>query len=246
MLQNVVSPLLALLALMFCLAGPAAAQSVTTFTPPSENLTRLQDRVDQLERLLAEATDKQERAEMQARRLAAENATLKQALDAARANAPASPIPSEMATGDGDLSQGPAPVSPFEASTGNVDGDFASAQLLLQQQRWRDAEGALSTFLQAHPNSDKAPEARYWLGRTQLVQSSYSSAAETFYTLVRTNPNAPRAADAWVRLGIALRGMGQRSEACAAFRDLPTRYPAAGAQLRQLARQEAATTQCPA
>lgn len=246
MFKTVMSPLLALAALLICAAVPAAAQSVTNFPTPSENLTRLQDRVDQLERLVAEATNKQERAEMEARRLALENVALKRALEEARANAPAAPIPSDLATGDVDGPDTPTQIPQQTVSSGSVDADFAAANLLLQQQRWREAEGALTAFLQAHPNSEKTPEARYWLGRTQLVQSSYSSAAENFYTLVRTSPNAPRAADAWVRLGMALRGMGQRSEACAAFRDLPTRYPAANAQLRQLARQEAATTQCPA
>jgi tol-pal system protein YbgF len=220
----------------------AFAQSVTTFTPPSENLTRLQDRVYELERLVADATDKQERAEMEARRLAVENAALKRALEQARSGQADGPAPSDMASGD-DSGPPPAPA-PTPVASANADAAWMAASALLQQQKFSEAETALQAYLRDYPNAEKAPEARYWLGRILLARKDFPAAAQSLYTLLTTTPNMPRAADAWVRLGIAFSGMGNRDRACAAFKELPERYPNASAQVRQLAVSEASAAQC--
>jgi len=88
--------------------------------------------------------------------------------------------------------------------------------------------------------------ARYFLGRTQIVLSRHGDAAATFVEFLRKSPSSPRAPDAWVRLGMSLKGMGQTQQACAAFRDLPVKYPSASAAVRQLAVNEARAAQCPA
>ncbi|PZO47491.1 MAG: tol-pal system protein YbgF, partial [Alphaproteobacteria bacterium] len=57
---------------------------------------------------------------------------------------------------------------------------------------------------------------------------------------------AARAAEAQVRLGMALVGMGQRQQGCSAFASLVRRYPNATRAVRDLATRESRAAQCAA
>ncbi|MDZ4778187.1 MAG: tol-pal system protein YbgF [Alphaproteobacteria bacterium] len=235
------------------------AQSVTSAPAASENLTRLQSRVDELEALLREATADNERLSMDLRRARNENARLQRqtaesapppVAEAAPAETVVIPTPyaapraqtvTPPPSAAGQLGTLPAQVAPGDAAQA-----FREARRLLDATRWPEAEAALTSFLRSHPDSPDAPEARYFLGRTQIVVGHHSDAAATFVEFLRKSPTSPRAPDAWVRLGISLKGMGQTAQACATFRDLPAKYPTATAAIRTLAVNEARAAQCPA
>jgi len=253
------------------------AQSVTSAPAASENLSRLQSRVDELEALLRDETAANERLSMELRQVRRENTRLKRQLEEALGvNAPSTPdavaqAPSPQVQPPQAVVSQPPPVVvpirppartaevtpppsaagqlgtlPAQAAPGDAAQAFREARRLLDATRWADAEAALAAFLRAYPESPDAPEARYFLGRTQIVLGRHSDAAATFLELLRKTPNSPRAPDAWIRLGISLRGMGETAQACNTFRDFPTKYPAAPAALKQLAVSEARATQCPA
>jgi tol-pal system protein YbgF len=226
---------------------PAHAQSVTSAPPPSENLTRMQARIDELESRLAEVTAEGERASIELRRAKAENARLQRLLDDALAAQQAAP------SQEGAPSQRSAPPASRSGSPGGAPGAsaeagpaaaFRDARRLLDATRWPEAETALTTFLRDYADSAEAPEARYFLGRTQIVLGRHGDAAATFLELLRKSPSSPRAPDAWVRLGMSLKGIGETAQACATFRDLPIKYPNATAAVRQLAQNEARAAQC--
>jgi tol-pal system protein YbgF len=232
---------------------PAHAQSVTSAPPPSENLTRLQSRVDELEGLLRDATADSERLSIELRRTKAENVRLQRLLDdalasqqpggppAADAAAPSSPAPStpRAAATPREMSG----TTPVAVASGSAQA-FGEARRLLDATRWQEAELALAGFLREYADAPEAPEARYFLGRTQIVLGRHGDAAATFLELLRKSPASARAPDAWVRLGVSLKGMGETAQACATFRDLPLKYPAATAAVRQLALNEARAAQC--
>jgi tol-pal system protein YbgF len=239
--MNVKTLMVATVALMATVALlPAHAQSVTSAPPPSENLTRMQARIDELENRLAEATAEGERASIELRRAKAENARLQRLLDdalAAQQAAPSQDSPSERAA------LPPAAGGSPSADAGPAAA-FRDARRLLDSTRWPEAELALAAFLRDYADAPEAPEARYFLGRTQIVLGRHGDAAATFLELLRKTPTSPRAADAWVRLGVSLKGMGETAQACATFRDLPIKYPNATAAVRQLAQSEARAAQC--
>ena len=81
---------------------------------------------------------------------------------------------------------------------------------------------------------------------TQLARNNYTDAAGNFVSYLQANPNAPRAPEAQVRLGMALIGMGQQRQGCGAFANLPRRYPNAARNVRDLATREARAAQCAA
>jgi len=235
------------------------AQSVTSAPAASENLTRLQSRVDEL-------------VAMELRQVRRENTRLKRQLEetlgvgtpsapaaaaqespplATASQAPPVIVPIRPPSRAAEVTPPPSAAGqlgalPAQAAPGDAAQAFREARRLLDATRWPEAEAALANFLRAHPDSADAPEARYFLGRTQIVLGRHSDAAATFLALLRKSPNSPRASDAWVRLGISLKGMGEMAQACNTFRDFPTKYPGASAALKQLAAGEARAAQCPA
>jgi len=248
------------------------AQSVTSAPAASENLTRLQSRVDELEALLRDETADNERLAMELRQVRRENTRLKRQLEetlgvgtpsapaaaaqespplATASQAPPVIVPIRPPSRAAEVTPPPSAAGqlgalPAQAAPGDAAQAFREARRLLDATRWPEAEAALANFLRAHPDSADAPEARYFLGRTQIVLGRHSDAAATFLALLRKSPNSPRASDAWVRLGISLKGMGEMAQACNTFRDFPTKYPGASAALKQLAAGEARAAQCPA
>ncbi len=226
---------------------PVHAQSVTSAPPPSENLTRMQERIDELERLLREATADSERLSIEVRRTKAENARLQRQLDEALAGQPGAapsadaPTPAQRAAPPAAPGGSPGPSAD---AGGGASQAFRDARRLLDATRWPEAELALAGFLREYADSPEAPEARYFLGRTQIVLGRHGDAAATFLELLRKTPASPRAPDAWVRLGVSLKGMGETAQACTTFRDLPLKYPSATAAVRQLAQNEARAAQC--
>lgn len=252
-------------------ASPAFAQSVTEVPAPSEDLTRLQSRVDQLESLLRDATNNFERLQIENRRLKSDNERLQRMLDDAQRQTgagddqttatpavPPPPVASSVTPTRPAQTQAPQPQQFSAPKTGGVlgtlpaqdaQGDaaqaFRSAQRLLQQSNYVDAERALGQYLQIYGETPDAPEARYWRGRALTALHRYPDAAASFLDLLRKTPKSTRAPDGWVRLGIALFGMGKKDEACATFKDLPVRYPAADKSVSDLAKQKSQEFGCP-
>lgn len=226
----------------------AHAQSVTTAPPPTENLTRLQERVYELEARLRAQTSENERLAIELRRAKTENSRLERMLnDALGQQQQTSPAEAPIAGGPNAprLPNGMLGTLPVEsAPPADPAVQLRDAMRFLQMSRFAEAETAFTAFVRANPQSPDAPEARYFIGRTQVAQRRYADAADTFVKLLADHPAIPRAPDAWVQLGVALRGMGKGAEACAVFRDLPAKYPRASAATRGVAASEARAAQC--
>lgn len=224
-------------------AGPAFAQSVTSAPTPSENLTALQERVGELEQMLRQATNDNERLSIELRRARNENSRLQQALNDAAAQ-------SQQLAADGSTpppnAGGTLGTLPADAVPGDSAQAFREAMRLLQLGRAPEAEAAFTGFVRANPQSPDAPEARYYIGRTQVAQRRFADAGDTFVKLLADHPGVPRAPDSWVWLGVSLNGMGKKPEACGVFRDLVAKYPRASASTRAVAANEARSAQCPA
>jgi tol-pal system protein YbgF len=141
-----------------------------------------------------------------------------------------------------------APESPVQATAPAPTADelYQQAQAHLAGGRYAQAETAFAEFLAAYPNVTQTANARFWYAFTLLAQNNYQDAAANFVTYLQRAPRGPRAPEAQVRLGMALIGMGQRQQGCAAFASLPRQHPNAPANVRQLAAREARAANCAA
>lgn len=248
----------------FFFVGQAAAQ--TQLPPPSfgQADTR-QDRIEELEQQLREATAENERLQYQLnqaereiarlRGLVGELSSVNQSLGQ---SAPAGQAPATAASPQPQSPAAPAPAAPTPRQTGQLGtlpaselpGDagqaYSQARELLVAGRYPEAELAFDRFLQAFPQAETAADARFWFAFTLLARNNYTDAAANFVQYLQVAPNGPRAPEAQVRLGMALVGMGQTRQGCSAFASLARRYPNAPRAIRDLAQREARAASCPA
>jgi len=143
----------------------------------------------------------------------------------------------------GAISERPGP-SVAATSVGNPRADFDAAYASFTQKQYDQAEMGFRRFLQSNPRDRLVPEATFWLGETYLVRSRYREAAEQFLNVSAEHPDAAKAPDALLRLGISLNGLGAKDRACAVFAELDRKYPQASAAVRQASEREQKRIKC--
>ncbi|WP_262028696.1 tol-pal system protein YbgF [Microvirga sp. Mcv34] len=143
----------------------------------------------------------------------------------------------------GALAERPGP-SVAATSVGNPRSDFDAAYASFTQKQYDQAEMGFRRFLQSNPRDKLVPEATFWLGETYLQRGRYREAAEQFLNVTAEHPDAAKAPDSLLRLGISLNGLGAKDRACAVLAELDRKYPQASAPVRQASDREQKRIKC--
>jgi len=139
----------------------------------------------------------------------------------------------------------PAPPAPPLASADPAQA-FKQARQLLLDGDYGAAEQAFAGYVEAYPDSSKAPEARYWLGETQFVREAYGDAAGSYLGAVRGWPQTSWAPDAVLKLSRSLVALKKPADACKTLDELARRYPKAPATVTAKAATTRAQAKCAA
>lgn len=126
----------------------------------------------------------------------------------------------------------------------DVDGLIETGKTQLAEGDYLGAEMSLEQYLEFSPDSRQAGEAHFWLGESRFVQGRYNAAAESYIAAMRATPDGAKAPDALVKLGAALREMGQVGEACTALQSFNDQFPSAPQSARDKAARELSRTGC--
>jgi tol-pal system protein YbgF len=121
----------------------------------------------------------------------------------------------------------PPPEPPGEAPKASAADAFAGARKLMLSGDYDAAEAAFGQFVTDYPDSPRAPEARYWWGKTLAVKGDSMKAAGAFIAAIRGWPQTAWAPDAVVELSRALIGLKKPADACQTLAELGRRYPKA-------------------
>lgn len=222
----------------FLFAAPVLAQ--TQLPPPAQfsGADARQDRIEELQRQLTEATAENERLQhelnqrdreiQRLRSMVGELAGVNQQLSTPPADGAATPGANAPPNSQQRSDAGPAPSglnSAQQANTGTLgtipadsvpsapaptaDELYARAQGYLSAGRYPDAEVAFADFLERYPNVVQTPNARFWYAFTLLARNNYGDAAASFAEYLQRTPQGPRAPEAQVRLGMALAGLAR-------------------------------------
>jgi TolA-binding protein len=216
--------------------SPAASQVV---------VVALSNRIDALERQLAEMTRLAEENGNRVATLETELARLKTDVDARlrrlEVDGPAdvAATTSEPAVAERESSPAASPPvvtppvratvqPPRTASTGDVTADGEAAydtgyQLWLQK-RYPQAIAALRAMASSFPSHRRVSWANNLAGRALLDSGQPRAAAEALLANYRGNPKGERAADSLFYLGEALVALKQPSQACKAYAELEEVY----------------------
>ena len=106
------------------------------------------------------------------------------------------------------------------------------------------AEQAFLKFMTDYPNSTYLGNANYWLGESYYARGQYAEAAGLFadgFTKYKDNTKAP---DNMLKLGLTMKSLGKKSEACTAFKGLISEFPKANESLKKRASDEAKALKC--
>jgi tol-pal system protein YbgF len=139
----------------------------------------------------------------------------------------------------------PVAAAPAPASTDPATA-FSSARQMLLDGDYAGAEQAFAGYVEAFPDSAKAPEARYWLGETQFVREAYSDAAGSYLGAVRGWPKTSWAPDAVLKLSRSLVALKKPADACKTLDELAKRYPKAPATITSKAASTRVQAKCAA
>jgi tol-pal system protein YbgF len=94
--------------------------------------------------------------------------------------------------------------------------------------RGGDLEGArrgFSEFLSEYPNSDLAPNARYWLGESYYGKKDFRKAIDAYDKVELDYPGSEKVPAAILKKGYAYLALNDKKRASSAFKQVVTLYP---------------------
>jgi tol-pal system protein YbgF len=134
----------------------------------------------------------------------------------------------------------PASTAPPTTAKGQID----LGKQQLQGGEYEAAEGTFREFTRSKPNDKLAPEAVMGLGDSYFQRQRWREAAEQFVDMTTKYSKSGRAAEAELKLGISLRGLGATKEACDVLNNHGQKYPAAHGAIKQGVTRELQRARC--
>lgn len=123
---------------------------------------------------------------------------------------------------------------------------FTQARQMMLSGEYGAAEGAFRDYVALHGDSQRAPEARYWLGKTLTARGAHADAASNYIGAIRGWPKTTWAPDAVVELSRALIALKKPADACQTLDELAKRYPKAPAAVQSRAASARTQAKCAA
>lgn len=216
---------------------PVVVQPAETDYQLQEVTRRLADLEQSMTRMtgdLESANRQAELAKRDAEQLRAENKSLADRLASLESRA----LAETVAPPDG-LAGGPA--------SGLSPGDlFAQSRQALASGDYAAAESGFREYVDAHGETAKAPEARYWLGKSLTARGAHADAAGSYIAAIRGWPSTTWAPDAVVELSRSLIALKKPADACQTLAELAKRYPKASTTVQTRAAQARSQAKCAA
>lgn len=221
---------------------PVVVQPAETDYQLQEMARRLADLEQSMTRMtgdLETAGREAQMAKRDAESLRAENKALNDRIAGLESRALAETV---AAPEGGGLAGGPAaPSASLPASEA-----FAQARQAMVAGDYAAAEAGFRDFVDNHGDTAKAPEARYWLGKTLTARSAHADAAGAYIAAIRGWPTTSWAPDAVLELSRSLIALKKPADACQTLAELAKRYPKASTTVQTRAAQARTQAKCAA
>jgi tol-pal system protein YbgF len=133
---------------------------------------------------------------------------------------------------------------PSARSGGVPRDDYDTAYSMMVAGDYGGAEAGFKRFLATHPNDPLAANAQFWLGESLYARKQYREAADAFLKSYTDYPDSTKVTDSLLKLGLSLKGIGQKDAACATFSELLTKYPGAPTAVRAEAQAQSQASGC--
>ena len=114
----------------------------------------------------------------------------------------------------------------------------------LKANKLADAEKKFSQFLGSFANDKLAGNAQYWLGEVYYKQQNYAKAAVAFKDGYSKYPDGGKGPDCLLKLGLSMKALDKKTEACTAFVNLPKVFDNVNSDIVNRAKKEAEALAC--
>jgi tol-pal system protein YbgF len=129
-------------------------------------------------------------------------------------------------------------------STSDPDELYRNAYEFVLSGDYGAAEAGFRQHIERFPSDARTADAHFWLGEALLGQEKHREAAQVFLAASRDFPDARKAPEMMLKLGVSLAAMDQRDVACATLAEVPKRYPQASTAVLERAKVEQARASC--
>lgn len=194
------------------------------------------DMVYQLEQRINELTDKVEK-------LTHENDLLQQRIDSLSEDV------DFRIKGLENKSSTTQKATPPTKANKKTDPKLAKAQFdkaydLLKNQKYSEAETALSNFISNYPKSEYTGNAYYWLGESFMLRKKYDKAAVNYLQSFNQFPKNSKADLSILKLSSALNALGKKKEACTMLDKLKAKNASLSTTMQKLLKKELSNNGC--
>lgn len=132
-----------------------------------------------------------------------------------------------------------------KAPTGtNATELYNNARLLLDSNKYKEAEDKFLQFLATFPKDKLAGNAQYWLGEVYYKQQNFEKAALAFYDGYTNYPEGAKGPDCLLKFGLSMKAIGKKDEACKTFVELPKSFEKINPEISNRAKKEAEALGC--
>ena len=114
----------------------------------------------------------------------------------------------------------------------------------LKENKLDDAELKFSQFLNTYPKDSLAENAQYWLGEVYYKKQDFAKSAVAFKEGYSRYPEGTKGPDCLLKLGLSMKALGKKEEACTAFVNLPTIFGRVNPEIASRAKDEAKKLSC--
>ena len=114
----------------------------------------------------------------------------------------------------------------------------------LKNEKNSSAEEKFSQILASFPNDSLAGNAQYWLGEVYYKQQDFKKAAVAFKDGYSKYPNGTKGPDCLLKLGLSMKALDKKDEACTAFVNLPKVFTNVSNEISNRAKKEAEALAC--
>jgi TolA-binding protein len=136
------------------------------------------------------------------------------------------------------------PTASIPIAPGTPRGEIDLGRQQLKDGQYEAAEQTFREFTRARGRDRLMPEALMGLGDSYFQRQRWREAAEQFVDVTTKHPKSGRAAEAELKLGISLRGLGATKEACDVLNNHGQKYPAASTGIKQGVQREIQRARC--
>jgi len=114
----------------------------------------------------------------------------------------------------------------------------------LKNNKLDDSEQKFTQFLNSFPKDTLAGNAQYWLGEVYYKKQDFTKSAVAFKEGYSKYPEGTKGPDCLLKLGLSMKALGKKEDACTAFTNIPTIFGKVNPDIAKRAEDEAKALNC--